>query len=52
MTNHRTSEQGTTREHRGEQTPSTPSRHSLAAAAVCVGTGATIGLVSILVHLW
>jgi hypothetical protein len=47
MTRHETHEQGFRREDGDEQEPKTIWGHSLAAAAVCVVTGATIALVAI-----
>jgi hypothetical protein len=47
MTQHDAREQGFRREG-DEQEPKTVWGHSLAAAAVCLGTGATIALIAIL----
>jgi hypothetical protein len=48
MTRHDTSERDSAQQSRGEPGPKTIWGHSLAAAAVCLGTGATIALIAIL----
>jgi len=48
MTQHEMPEQRSPREGGEEPMPSRVLGHSLAAAAVCVGTGATIALLAIL----
>jgi hypothetical protein len=48
MTQHDAREQSFRREEGDEQEPKTVWGHSLAAAAVCLGTGATIALIAIL----
>jgi hypothetical protein len=48
MTQHDAREQGFRREEGDEQEPKTVWGHSLAGAAVCLGTGATIALIAIL----
>ena len=48
MTQHDARDQGIRREEDDEQEPKTVWGHSLAAAAVCLGTGATIALIAIL----
>jgi hypothetical protein len=48
MNQHQTPEQGLRRKEDDEQSPKTLRGHSLAAAAVCLGTGATLALIAIL----
>jgi hypothetical protein len=48
MPQHNAREQGGRREEGDEQEPKTVWGHSLAAAAVCLGTGAMIALIAIL----
>jgi hypothetical protein len=52
MTKHDTAEQNSPRENREQRQPKTIWGHSLAAAAVCLGTGAAVALISILGHAW
>jgi hypothetical protein len=47
MNQHQTPEQGFRREAGDEQAPKTVWGHSLAAAAICLGTGAAIALIAI-----
>jgi hypothetical protein len=48
MNQHQTPDQGFRRKEGDEQPSKTVWRHSLAAAAICLGTGATIALIAIL----
>jgi hypothetical protein len=48
MTQHNAREQGGRREEGDEQEPKAIWGHSLAGAAVCLGTGAAIALIAIL----
>jgi hypothetical protein len=52
MTKHDTAEQNSLRENREQRQPKTIWGHPLAAAAVCLGVGAALALVSILGHGW